>query len=216
MTIEFQAWPKTPRLFREIVITEKIDGTNSAVIIEEINPELDYEAEGDPFALAQVESDGHTYAVAAQSRNRLITPGKTTDNYGFAGFVQKNAEALFDLLGPGRHFGEWWGKGIQGRYKAAHPQIRGFALFNTAKYKDLHTWLPMDGGIDVIVEPTHVLYEGPFSEKAVRDALERLKKDGSWTSPLDKAEGIVVYHTQSRQVFKVTLDGEDAGKWEGI
>lgn len=214
MTIEFKAWPKTPRLFREIVITEKIDGTNSAVIIEEINPELDYEAEGDPFVLAQVESDGHTYAVAAQSRNRLITPGKTTDNYGFAGFVQKNAEELFDLLGPGRHYGEWWGKGIQKRYTNAHPGIRGFALFNTEKHKDLHHWLPMDGGLQVLVEPVHVMYQGPYSEQAIRDTLEQLQKYGSWTSPLDSSEGIVIFHTQSRQVYKITLDGNDAGKWE--
>lgn len=29
----FQPWPKTPRLFREIVVTEKIDGTNAQVFI---------------------------------------------------------------------------------------------------------------------------------------------------------------------------------------
>lgn len=214
MTIEFKAWPKTPRLFREIVITEKIDGTNSAVIIEEINPELDYQ--DDPFILATVDRDGDLYAVAAQSRNRLLLPGKTTDNYGFAGFVRKNAEELFDLLGPGRHYGEWWGKGIQKRYQNAHPQIRGFALFNTAKHKDLHVWLPGDGGLDVLVEPVHILYQGPYSDQAVRATLEQLQKYGSWTSPLDSAEGIVVFHTQSRQTYKVTLDGNDAGKWENI
>lgn len=31
--ITFQAWPKTPRLFRSMIITEKIDGTNGAIII---------------------------------------------------------------------------------------------------------------------------------------------------------------------------------------
>lgn len=35
MTIEFQPWPKIARLNREITITEKIDGTNAAVIITE-------------------------------------------------------------------------------------------------------------------------------------------------------------------------------------
>lgn len=208
MTIEFKVWPKIPRLFREIVISEKIDGTNSAVIIQE--------TEGDPGpeVLSMVQRDGKYYEVAAQSRNRLIFPGKTTDNYGFAGFVQKNAEELFTLLGPGRHYGEWWGKGIQKRYQNAHPTIRGFALFNTEKYKDLHVWLPMDGGIEVLIEPVHVMYQGPYSEQAIRDTLEQLKKYGSWTSPSDSAEGIVIFHTQSRQTYKVTLDGNDAGKWE--
>lgn len=211
MTIEFKAWPKTPRLFREIVITEKIDGTNSAVIIQEIE-EYDEPSE---LRLAALERDGKYYEVAAQSRNRLITPGKATDNYGFAGWVQKNAEELFDLLGPGRHYGEWWGKGIQKRYQNAHPGLRGFALFNTEKHKDLHVWLPGDGDIDVLVEPVHVLYQGPYSEEKIRATLEQLKKYGSWTSPLDSAEGIVIFHTQSRQTYKVTLDGNDAGKWEG-
>jgi len=54
----FQPWPKTPRLNRDCIVTEKIDGTNSAIVIDEV---------GD---------------VYAQSRNRLITPGD--DNYGFA------------------------------------------------------------------------------------------------------------------------------------
>lgn len=31
--IEFKAWPKIPRLFRDVIITEKIDGTNAAIHI---------------------------------------------------------------------------------------------------------------------------------------------------------------------------------------
>lgn len=212
MTIKFEAWPKTPRLFRDIVVTEKVDGTNSAVIIEEIDPELDYEYEGG-FTLATVERDGKTYAVAAQSRNRLITPGKTTDNYGFAAFVKENAEELFDLFGPGRHFGEWWGSGIQGRYKNVHPKLKGFALFNTERYAGLDETLPF-GDQEVLVEPVHVFYQGPFSEEKIRGTLKELQKHGSWMSPFDPAEGIVVFHTQSRQTYKITLDQNDAGKWE--
>jgi hypothetical protein len=29
-------------------------------------------------------------------------------------------------------------------------------------------------------------------------------------------EGICIYHTQTRSVFKVTLDHNDAGKWEAV
>lgn len=196
---------------RDIVVTEKVDGTNSAVIIEEIDPELPYE--GEEWTLCVIERDEGTFAVAAQSRNRLLTPGKTTDNYGFAAFVQQNAEELFDLLGPGRHFGEWWGKGINKRYVSAMEGIKGFALFNVARHKVLHHWLTFDDQ-QVLVEPVHVLYEGPFSEQKIRDTLNVLKERGSWMSPFDSAEGIVVFHTQSRQTYKVTLDNQDAGKWE--
>jgi hypothetical protein len=210
VSIKFEAWPKTPRLFRDIVVTEKVDGTNSAVIIEQIELET-YEM--DAFTLAIVNRDGFHFAVAAQSRNRLITPGKTTDNHGFAAFVQQNAGQLFDLLGPGRHFGEWWGKGIGKRYVSAMEGIKGFALFNTAKHEGLHEWLTF-GDQQVLVEPVRVLYQGPFSEEKIRDTLEELQNDGSWMSPFDPAEGIVVFHTQSRQTYKITLDGNDAGKWE--
>lgn len=210
VSISFVPWPKTPRLFRDIVVTEKVDGTNSAVIIQELE---DF-ADADPMnGLTIVERDGTYYEIAAQSRNRLIFPGKTTDNYGFAGFVQENAEELFDLLGPGRHFGEWWGKGIGKRYVSAMEGLKGFALFNTAKHEGLHKWLTF-GDTQVLVEPVHVLYQGPHSEAAIRGTLKELQKHGSWMSPFDPAEGIVVFHTQSRQTYKVTLDNQDAGKWE--
>ena len=211
MTIEFQAWPKTPRLFRDIVITEKVDGTNSAIIISEPMPK---DEPADENALYTIERDGLYYDVAAQSRKRLITPGKTTDNFGFAKFVQENAEKLFDLLGPGRHFGEWWGHGIQGRYNdnaIGGKNMRGFALFNVEKHDGLYEWFH-GGDFDVLVEAMPVLYRGPFSEGAIRDILNEMKVNGSMVSPFNKAEGIVVYHTQSRQVYKYTIDNDDAAK----
>lgn len=205
MTIEFQAWPKTPRLFRDIVITEKIDGTNSAVIIQE----LDDFANADPAnGLTVVLHDGRYYEVAAQSRNRLIFPGKTTDNYGFAAWVEENAERLVSILGPGRHFGEWWGQGIARRYDMPH---KVFSLFNISKgvmEEDL-------GGAVVGTMP--VLYEGVFDENEIDVALLRLHRHGSVASPgFMNPEGICVYHTQSKQVYKVTLDNNDKGKWETL
>jgi len=208
MAIEFQAWPKTPRLFRDVVVTEKVDGTNSAIIIQE-----SFGDHEDESVLKYIWRDEVRYEVGAQSRNRLIFPGKTTDNHGFARFVQQNAEKLFDILGPGRHFGEWWGKGIGKRYSAQMDIVKGFALFNTAKHEGLHEWLPF-GDEHVILETVPVLYQGPFSEEKIRDILEELKKAGSVVSPFSPAEGVVVFHTQSRQVYKYTIDGEDAGKYE--
>lgn len=205
MAIEFQAWPKTPRLFRDIVITEKVDGTNSAIIVKE------YEHDDESGTIAQVNMGGKLYSVGAQSRNRLIFPGKTTDNHGFARFVQENAEKLVELLGEGRHYGEWWGEGIQGRYSA---NFKGFALFNTEKHDDLYEWFRDTSIGDVLVEAMPVLYKGPYSEQKIREVLTELDTNGSLVSFRDKAEGIVVFHTQSRKVYKVTLDGNDKGKWE--
>lgn len=206
MSIEFQAWPKTPRLFRDVIVTEKIDGTNSAVIIQELD--VDGPA---TYRLGVTERDGVLYEIAAQSRNRLITPGKQSDNYGFASFVQENAEQLFELLGPGRHFGEWWGQGIARKYGM---DCREFSLFNTERYDHLnHSDSAMFDGVRLNTVP--VLYSGTFAEAAILQALTDLGDYGSVAAAgFMNPEGICVYHTQSKQVYKVTLDNNDAGKWE--
>lgn len=205
--MEFRSWGKTPRLFRDIVITEKIDGTNSAVIIEKATKE----GQGDAIAFVHV--DDTTYAVGAQSKNRLITPGKTTDNYNFAQWVEENAELLVRNLGPGHHFGEWWGKGIQKRY--GDLDYRVFSLFNTAKHRDTFFRTEELNGTPVNVESVPVLYEGQFSEEAIHAAAKELLKNGSVAAPFaSNPEGLAIYHTQSKQVYKFTFDNNDKGKWE--
>lgn len=214
--IEFKEWPKTPRLLRNITITEKIDGTNAAIGILPLST-VNHSATADVrtpedvsirildnSVLATVEHDGETYCLYAQSRTRLITPGKATDNYGFAGWVQANASELVRLLGEGLHFGEWWGAGIQRKYGMAEKR---FSLFNTARYGQLETDLNLD------VVP--VLYEGPNDTAAIAGALEALRRNGSVAAPgFMNPECICVYQAASLQISKVTLDHNDAGKWE--
>ena len=100
---EFKAWPKMGRDNPFMVtITEKIDGTNSCIIIE----------------------DGEV--VAVQSRKRFITPDD--DNYGFATWVEAHKEELKGL-GDGYHYGEWAGPGIQ-KNPLKLPE-KTFFLFHT-------------------------------------------------------------------------------------
>lgn len=48
-----------------------------------------------------------------------------------------------------------------------------------------------------------------------KSLVERLKTGGSVASPyFMNPEGICVFHSQSRKVYKVTLDNNDRGKWE--
>lgn len=203
---EFVAWPTTSRLFRDVVVTEKIDGTNSAIHIS---------AAGDvmPEGSKSVHVDGRWYVVSTQSRKRIITPGKTTDNYGFAGWVYDHAAELVRLLGEGVHFGEWWGQGIQRRYDM---QEKVFSLFNTERYEHLnHDDGAVFGGSRINTVP--ILYAGVFSEIAIRECLMDLKEFGSAAAPgFKNPEGICIYHTQTRGVMKVTLDNQDAGKWEAV
>ena len=202
-TIEFQPWPKIARLNRNITITEKIDGTNAAVVIVERDGE---DESGHP---APVWYD-NTYAVFAQSRTRLITP--ENDNYGFARWVKTNAEALVEILGPGYHYGEWWGSGIQRKYGLTGNDKR-FSLFNSARWNldddDICDSLATVPGLRVVP----VLYEGPFSQSAIDEALHELRYGGSCAEPdFDRPEGIVIYHQAARQSFKVTLEGDEAPK----
>lgn len=106
MTVEFKAWEKIPRENPfKATITEKIDGTNACIIIQD----------GD--------------IVGTQSRKRLITP--EDDNYGFATWIESNKEDIINL-GDGYHYGEWAGLGIQ---KNPHnlPE-KQFFLFNTFRW----------------------------------------------------------------------------------
>lgn len=166
---EFISFPKIPRLSRECVITEKIDGTNAQVYITD------------------------DMQVFFGSRNRWVTT--ESDNYGFAKWATANLDEL-KKMGPGRHYGEWWGNGIQRGYGV--PDKR-FWLFNVGRWRGAAD-LPSCCGV------VPVLYDGPFSESAVNLAVETLRLNGSVAVPgFMNPEGVVVYHTQSKQLYKKTL-----------
>lgn len=173
---EFEAFDKIARFNRAIVITEKIDGTNAQIAVGE---------------------DG---SIRAGSRSRWITP--QDDNYGFARWVAEHADELRDL-GPGRHFGEWWGQGVQRNY--SQPRKR-FSLFNTGRWNDGEA---RPACCDVV--PT--LYQGPFVYSEIPAALKRLEREGSLAAPgFMKPEGIVIWHTAARQLFKITLEKDSEPK----
>ncbi|MGW0522828.1 RNA ligase family protein [Crossiella sp. NPDC003009] len=180
--ITFQPWPKTPRLRRRMVITEKIDGSNCAVIVAE---------------------DG---TVGGQSRNRLLTPGSHGDHYGFGAWVANHAEQLREVLGPGHHYGEWWGAGIQRGYGLRE---RRFSLFNTYRWGAAADQLDQVPGLGVVP----VLYEGEFDTGKATEVAELLRTVGSVAAPdYLSPEGIVVYHEAARQLFKLVLDRDDEPK----
>lgn len=176
---DFVPFPKISRLNRGCVITEKIDGTNAQVVITE---------DGDIFA---------------GSRTRWITPGD--DNFGFAAWVQERSEELLKL-GPGQHFGEWWGLGIQRRYGLTE---RRFSLFNTGR------WNNPESGRPECCHVVPVLYAGQFTSNAVNDAVARLRLEGSVAAPgFMDPEGVVVFHAASRQLQKVTCKNDESHKSE--
>lgn len=174
---EFPEFPKIPRLARECTITEKLDGTN---------------------ALVRVHEDGECVAVG--SRTRWLTIDD--DNYGFASWCDDNLEEL-RKLGPGDHYGEWWGSGIQKRYA---NQPKTFSLFNT------HRWNAENKPACCSVVP--VLYQGIFSDQATSYAMDKLSMSGSAASPgCMRPEGIIIWHTAAQIYFKKTFDKDE--EWKG-
>jgi len=193
---EFIEFGKIARLSRNCTVTEKIDGTNACVFIGE---------------------DGE---FLTGSRTRWITP--EADNYGFAKWAQANKDALMQL-GPGRHFGEWWGSGCQRGYGLPQGEKR-FSLFNTSR------WVPAGTTPERIqtkdprvvkfqeVAPScchvvPVLYRGPFDTARIEATLTMLGATGSVAAPgFMQPEGIIIYHVAGGLYFKKTLEKDDEPK----
>jgi hypothetical protein len=190
--MKFVEFPKMARLSREIIITEKIDGTNASIFIQ--NEFL----EETPDSNVLYVSNGLT--LRAGSRTKWITP--SSDNYGFAKWALANAEELLKL-GEGHHFGEWWGQGIERAYGLKEKR---FSLFNVARW---------DGELRPAcchVVPT--LYKFNFDTFHHIDvALSNLKQYGSSAAPgFMKPEGIVVYHVAGNVGFKKTIEKDELSK----
>lgn len=195
---QFNEFPKMARLTRACIITEKIDGTNAQVCIGE---------------------DGE---IQAGSRTRWITP--EDDNYGFARWVAEHADEL-RTLGPGRHFGEWWGSGIHRGYGLTSGDKR-FSLFNVGRWalhgtepKQIVTADPrivkMQDMLPACCGLVPVLYEGTFSTQAADEAIAGLAMGGSRAAPgFQRPEGIVIFHIAGNVGFKKTIhkDEEYKGK----
>lgn len=230
--ITFEPFPKMARFSRDVIVTEKIDGTNAQVIIEEVPTQatsdgyvatINLTDEGSDYSTVTFAddgvADGKLYLVAAASRTRLIKPGKDTDNYGFAAWVKENAKELAKL-GPGRHFGEWWGTGIQRNYGLNE---RRFSLFNVSKWVDSRDPVIGCAGLaeGELVAPAcchvvPVIWKGPFaigSASPYDNIMWNLKRDGSAAAPgFMNPEGIVIFHTAARVCFKKTFEKDTEGK----
>lgn len=209
--VEFTKFPKIGRWSRPAVVTEKLDGTNAAVGIVEIsgNSRTFDGARSGQATTVQVLHDPvvqgtdfevpHMYLLYAQSRKRIITP--EDDNFGFARWVVENATELVGL-GPGVHFGEWWGLGIQRGYGLDEKR---FSLFNVHRWTD-----------DVRPTCCHVVPTLAHGEAhiAIESAMRDLHRHGSLAAPgFPDPEGVVVYHTANGSLFKKTFDGDDVSKY---
>ena len=178
---EFEEFAKIARLSRMMTITEKIDGTNAQIYI----------GEGGEFLTG--------------SRTRWITP--EDDNFGFSRWAHEHKTELL-ALGPGRHYGEWWGAGIQRKYGLTEKR---WSLFNTAKWLD-------NFDNDKTLCPSccrvvPVLYRGLFDTAFIASTMTLMRVGGSVAAPgFMNPEGVVIYHEAACMMFKKTFEKDESGK----
>lgn len=173
--VEFQ---KLARFRREWIITEKIDGTNGQIYVTD------------------------DLQIYAGSRSRWLVPGQQ-DNFGFAAWVERNKNELIAKLGPGRHYGEWYGKGIQRGYGLSD---RRFALFNTSRWLDPEVR-------PVCCEVVPVIHTGVDATDHINQILEDLRSSGSFAVPgFMRPEGVVLFSVAAGKAFKVTLENDGLPK----
>jgi hypothetical protein len=187
MTADFTEFPKMARWSRDVIVTEKIDGTNAQVFIAD---------------------DG---SMLFGSRTRWITP--QDDNQGFAAWATENREGLLGL-GPGRHFGEWWGAGIQRRYGLTEKR---FSLFNVGRWYD-----PKDcegeeiegrTAVPACCRVVPILAKGPQAPGLIEHCIDLLRQRGSLAAPgFMDPEGVVLFHIAAGIGFKKTLKKDEVPK----
>ena len=208
--MEFVGFPKIARLSREVIITEKIDGTSGCIYIGHVE-------EDNTNCIWQ----NGTIKLCVGSRTRWITPDN--DNHGFARWCYEHAEELLKL-GPGRHFGEWWGSGINRGYGLKKGDKR-FSLFNTIRWcvndepQRIETGDPRIEKYQDILPAccslVPVLHRGEFDTEWIECILERLEYYGSSAAPGFKLpEGIVIFHISSNTMFKKTILNDNKHKGE--
>lgn len=197
---EFVEFPKISRYSRNVVCTEKIDGTNASVYIG---------------------TDGE---FLTGSRTRWITPDD--DNYGFARWAQEYKDELM-TLGPGHNFGEWWGSGCQRGYGLTHGERR-WSLFNISRWclygrtpQPINSNDPRNVKFQTVLPPcvglVPVLWTGNFEDLNVKSILADLVAHGSYAAPgFMKPEGIVIFHTAANMCFKKTIEKDNERKTQSV
>lgn len=114
---DHQMFPKIPRLQKvNVVITEKLDGTNAVIWLSPDKSEM-----------------------KVGSRNRWVGDSKLEDNSGFYQFCQENKEYLMRLH-PGFNYGEFMGPKIQGnRYELEKKELYLFDTRRAGEFEDTNT-----------------------------------------------------------------------------
>ena len=197
-TANYNSFPSIERLENiYCIISEKIDGTNGLIEINETN-------------------------VRFGSRNRYIS--FSDDNAGFANFFRHYEAKLEDVAKdvitkelelngetltscnesyPLRIYGEWFGCGIQRGYGLKDKFFMPFSSFYGEKLIEYQ--------VPNVITP-NIMYTGKFSMEVVGTCMQQLKLNGSGVvKDYKQPEGIVIFFPKYNFRLKETFDG---AKWK--
>lgn len=197
--MDFEKFGSLTRFSQGWTITEKLDGTNAQVALA---PVTNYQ-QTPQNAVAEEEG----FFIFAGSRNRWLQVG-AKDNAGFARFVVDNAKELAKL-GIGRHYGEWYGSGIQRGYGLTGGDKR-FALFNSLRWRQNPDRPECCETVFTFLDDEYAHHPDGIA----RGIMNKLEREGSSHVPgFMNPEGIVMFHRKSGTAFKKTFDYDELGKW---
>lgn len=199
--MEFKGFPKIERIGKmKMSITQKIHGTNAQIMITPLGDDGRFAGGGLIKEIDLFYVDCKTYVMQVGSRTRWIVPGD--DNYGFAAFVHANADEFIRTLGPGQHFGEWAGPGINSGEGLTE---KTFFLFDWWKFPEGRPLPPQ-------TKVVPLLHNGEADLHAIETAMNDLKTNGSKIVPgFMRPEGVVVMLGDIR--YKKVFDAEET-QWK--
>ena len=179
---EHKEFHKIPRYSRECIITEKIDGSNGLIYIDENN---------------NIFAGSHHRWLWGSTQKEIHN-----DNHGFAQWVKDNKEELLKL-GKGYHYGEWMGKGINRNYGLKENR---FYLFNVSKWSDDTIRPKCCYVVPILFEG---MFTTENIEKTLNYLKDNGSVAvPSYKNP----EGIVIFHKASGHFYKKTILNDEKPK----
>jgi hypothetical protein len=204
---KLKRWSTAPELFGSATLTELLDGHTIGIHVEVLkrNPRSGEVTvrDGDVMRVDPV-GGAQFFRVWVQNRERMVTPDQR-DVQGVAAWVKAHAGAIAETLGPGIHFGEWWGYKICRGYGLPAGDRR-FSLFNTAR------WGFIDGTQVPSLYTVPVLWEGPLEDNwnTVREQMDKLHEQGSSAVPGYRyPAGVLLYHASADAMMRHVFKGEE-------
>jgi len=204
---EFKRYPRIKRSLGlgNMLITEKIDGTNAMFVIEDKKLTLlgthrrQLLMIGDPKLI-----EHYQHIPDLEYRESLMAEEPRRAHFGFVGWCEDHKEEL-ESIGDGVYYGEWVTPEVKGCQRYPYEGPPKLFLFCPQRWPEQR---PQPACLDLV--PT--LYRGPFNEEMIQTVIDELDGDSVAFPGSDNPEGIIIELLQLKKLCKWTFGG-NTHKW---